>query len=193
MKSNKDFIIYNISGCTDVRTVTTIGIGSGYGDRYLGTNHFRDSRYDTGLHEFFFKPNLRIVDIVADEAPIMTGAFRKYMKITVVNIGRAKAENCDATLTLISHNSTSQLQPSPRGKNVVWDNGEYYRTIGAKQGFATLNVIFSQDSFARLQEGQVAEERKIYAKVATIHSLNYFDSENIQYASSSSKRFSTDF
>lgn len=184
MSQDKDFIICDISGCTDVRTITTIGIGSGYGDRYLGTTHFRDSRYDTNLHEFFFKSHLSIADIVTDEAPIMSGALRKYVKITVANTGRAKAENCDATLTLISHNSTSQLQPSPRGKNIVWDNGEYYRSIGAKKGLAKVNVVFSQDSFTRPQQvlGQVVEDdKKIYAKVGTIHSLNYLQ-ENIQFA-----------
>ena len=80
MSSDKDFIICTIYGCTDVRTITITGIGSGYGDRYLGTNHFRNSCYGTGLHEFFFKPHLRIADIVTDEAPVMNGAFRKYMK-----------------------------------------------------------------------------------------------------------------
>ena len=55
----------------------------------------------------------------------MTGAFRKYLKVTIVNSGRAKAENCYAILTLIQHNSTSQLQPSSLGKIYCWDNGEY--------------------------------------------------------------------
>jgi hypothetical protein len=63
----------------------------------------------------------------------MTGAFRKHLEVTIVNSGRAKAENCYALLTLIKHNSTSQLQPSPLEKNLVWDNGEYYRTLSAKK------------------------------------------------------------
>lgn len=134
---------------------------------------------------FFFKPDLKIMDIVSDEAPIMTGAFRKYMKITIINSGRAKAENCDAELTLVPHNSTSQLQPSPPGKNLVWDSGEYYRTITAKKGSATVNVVFSQDSFAHPQEDcglTVEEGKKIYAKVATNHTLNYLDMKKIQFA-----------
>lgn len=185
LNSHNDYIIYPVSGCTDVRFITTIGIGSSYGDRYLGINHFRDSRCDTNLLDFFFKPDLRMGDIVTDESPIVTGAFRKYVKITIINSGRALAENCDAKLTLITYNSTSQLQPSPRDKNLVWDNGEYYRTIGAKGASASVNVVFSQSSFANPQSGVekiIEESKKIYAKVATIHSLNNLDIGNIQFA-----------
>jgi hypothetical protein len=116
----------------------------------------------------------------------MTGAFRKYLKVTIVNSGRAKAENCYAILTLIQHNSTSQLQPSSLGKNLVWDNGEYYRTLSAKNGDARLNVAFSQDTFANLQidsvQGKLEENKKIHAKVSTIYSLNSFDINKNQFA-----------
>jgi hypothetical protein len=108
------------------------------------------------------------------------------LKITIYNRGHAKAENCDATFTLIKHNSTSKLQPSERDKNIVWDTGEYYRNIGAKKGKAVLYVVFSQDTFAMQQTDSVAgnrsDEDKIYAKVCTLNSLNHSDTATLAFA-----------
>jgi hypothetical protein len=50
---------------------------------------------------------------------------------------------------------------------------------------ASVNVVFSQSSFANPQSGVekiIEENKKIYAKVATIHSLNDLDIGNIQFA-----------
>ncbi|MDP9305850.1 MAG: hypothetical protein M3O68_05870 [Thermoproteota archaeon] len=70
----------------------------------------------------------------------------------------------------------------------MWDNGDTYRTIGAKKGKAILNLVFSQEDFRGVQVkesggGHASEEEKIYAKISTPNSINYvFPSAIIGYA-----------
>jgi len=125
-------------------------------------------------------------DTSRPEAPIKNGTLRKYLRITIHNKGRERAENCDAVLTLIKHNSTSILQPSQERKRLVWDTGENHRTIGARKGTAFLDITFSQDSFSISQRDpnkpEVPQNEKIYAKVSTMNSLNNLDVSNIFFA-----------
>lgn len=59
----------------------------------------------------------------------------------------------------------------------MWDNGDIYRTIGAKSGRGVLNIVFTQDdsSTPQFHKGgrQLLENEKIYAKISTINSINF--------------------
>jgi hypothetical protein len=129
------------------RAFTGTTIIGGYGNRYRGINNFRSSRRKGDISQFFIKPDLSIANIEEDEAPIPTGALRKYVTIIIRNTGRGVAEYCDASLTLMQHKSNAKRLPSPKKKYLLWEIGEIYRTIGKKHGQAILNVAFSQDSF----------------------------------------------
>jgi hypothetical protein len=156
-----------------------------YDNRYIRLRYIPISRHERSLFRFFFKPRLEIDKIVEDEKPIRSGAYRKYLKIIIQNKGRDVAQNCEATLTLIPNDSTALILPSPAEKNLAWDTGENYRTIPAKNGKAILNVVFSQDTFISPQKEltkDVEETKKIYGKISTIHSLNFLDTNSIQFA-----------
>jgi hypothetical protein len=146
--------------------------------RYFNGNNY--SNYQPGsfsnpndkgiLYQFFVRPNLLLEYSPSEsvqQAPIITGATRRYLKLIVRNRGRGIAENCEARLALIQHGSTSMRQPSQEEKPLLWDTGEAYRTIGARVGSDLLYIIFSQDTFTNVQTDlgrEVEDSKKIYAK-----------------------------
>jgi hypothetical protein len=169
--------------------------------RCFRTRNFGNSRNKGNLFQFFIKAKISIEydsklsgtcvheDWVKSNGDhgFTSWAHRRYLKVIVRNTGRGVAENCIAFLTLIRSQSNAKILPSPEDKSLMWDNGEIYRTIGAKKGKAELNLVFSQEDFKNLQVkergGHVSEDEKIYAKISTPNSIHYvFPSSIIAHA-----------
>jgi hypothetical protein len=150
----------------------------------MGRNYNRYSRNkwssNKALSRFFFKPKLSIEydnlpDINIEQNTLPYGNLRRILKIIVKNCGKSIAENCEASLTFVK--SDNSRPPSRDLKKLMWDNYQEYRTIGAKNGEATLYVMYSDSNFINEQydlgaDKPLEENKKTYAQISTVRSFS---------------------
>jgi hypothetical protein len=150
----------------------------------MGRSHNRNLRSNYGrnktLSGFFFKPKLSIEynnlpDINIEQNTMPYGNTRRFLKVIVRNTGKGIAENCEALLTF--QKTDNNRPPSTETKNLMWDNSQEFRTIGAKKGEAILHIVYSDSIFANVQidyeSGKTIEEnKKTFTKISTIRSFS---------------------
>lgn len=152
-----------------------------YPKRYTGGQGFS--------RPFFIKPRLSVEyspeyqDVCIQESDMPFGNKRRFLNIIVRNSGLLIAENCEASLTL-QETTNKDRPPSKEPKRLLWDNNQEYRTIGRRNGEATLHIVFSDSSFTLPQldnMNTLTEDRKTYAMVSTVRSFGNLNPNAIPF------------
>lgn len=149
----------------------------------MGSNSRFYTRFNTSnqtvCYPFFIKSKLSIDynpdyhDLCIQQADMPFGNKRRFLKVVIKNTGWRIAENCEASLTFENTTNTAR-PPSTEPKRLIWDNNQEYRTIGARNGDAVLNIVFSDSSFInpQLDSGKnLPDDRKTCAMVSTTRSF----------------------
>ncbi|HYZ97064.1 MAG TPA: hypothetical protein VE524_10760 [Nitrososphaeraceae archaeon] len=176
MASNHFIININSMELPHARTNTILR----HMDRSYNRNLWSIYGSNKTLSGFFFKPKLSIEynnlpDTNIEQNTMPYGNTRRFLKLIVRNTGKGIAENCEALLTF--QKTDNNRPPSTETKNLMWDNSQEFRSIGAKKGEAILHIVFSDSTFSNLQidyeSGKTLEENmKTYAKISTIRSFS---------------------
>jgi len=136
---------------------------------------------------FFVKPKLAIEYVRHSNryAPALntitpdgkdTGIVRKYLKVDVVNTGRATARNCTATLELLGWEPENTRHAAYDLGPVIllWDSGQLSENIVAKGGRKLVHVVFS-DSRTTNHEG---DYRAFYSTQEGIRNPSFFRAQD---------------
>jgi hypothetical protein len=96
----------------------------------------------------------------------VTGVFRKYLKVRVLNRGSALAHRCKAEIRIMRIDSREWV-PADKPLQLIWNGRTYEKDIGIN-GREPLAVLISD---SRLQTA-LPEEGKPYALAATLESYD---------------------
>lgn len=131
------------------------------------------------------------------EADEPNGIKRKYLKVIVKNTGKGIAEGCEASLTF-EKTTNPKRPPSIEPKNLHWQRISRGNIIGALNGDAILDIVFSQNSLDNPQQDGtsntlVPDIQKTFALISTKRSLDNYNPHEIPFVQDGVGIGETDF